>query len=204
MKLQAGINRARQLANLKGARDYEFYNNVVNWLEELAEFKKNANNDKVFHGMSDTRIYHIWATMKSRCNNATSENYKHYGGRGIKVCDEWNNKNGFWNFYNWAIRHGYNDDLTIDRIDVNGNNEPDNCRWATFKEQAENRREGRKMMITYHNKTMSIKAWADHLGISEYVIRQRLKRDWSIEKALETPIIESQSHKGLSGRKKKQ
>lgn len=98
------------------------------------------------HGKSQTRIYTTWFNMRRRCYNIKDKKYNYYGGRGIKVCNEWNNlKNGFINFYNWAMTNGYNDNLTIDRIDVNGNYEPNNCRWATYSEQNLNRR--KKCMI---------------------------------------------------------
>lgn len=102
---------------------------------------KKQNNQT--NGLWNTRIYNIWRNMKGRCYNPKSyKNYKHYGGRGIKVCDEW--LNDFKSFYNWSITHGYRDDLTIDRIDVNGNYEPSNCRWITMQEQNRNKRSNKQ------------------------------------------------------------
>lgn len=96
--------------------------------------KKTTNGEAISH----TRIYRIWKGIKNRCYNPKANNYKYYGGRGIAVCEEW--LNDFIAFYNWAKANGYNDNLTIDRINTNGNYEPLNCRWADTKTQYDNRR----------------------------------------------------------------
>lgn len=96
----------------------------------------------VIHNKTNTRLFRIWDGMKTRCYNHKSNRYKNYGGRGIKICDEW--LNDFMSFYNWAVSNGYNDNLSIDRVNNNGNYEPSNCRWATAKEQANNRTNNKK------------------------------------------------------------
>lgn len=116
------------------------------------------------HGMSRDRLYTIWADMKDRCNNPKSGRYEYYGGRGITVCDEWCASDGFISFRDWALSNNYSDKLTIDRIDNNKGYSPDNCRWATVKEQALNT--SRNHRITFNGKTLTISEWAEEFGFN--------------------------------------
>ena len=136
------------------------------------------------HGKRNTRLYDIWCGIKVRCYNKNDKNYKNYGGRGITICQEW--FNNFINFYNWSMANGYTDDLSIDRIDVNGNYEPSNCRWVDRKTQNRNTRTNR--YLTYKGETHCIAEWAEILHIKQYIIIERLKYGWSIEKIFETPV----------------
>lgn len=135
------------------------------------------------HGMTDTPLFHCWQSMRSRCNNPKNKEYHLYGGRGISVCPEWNDSN---NFIKWALEHGYQEGLTIDRINVNGNYEPSNCRWATIQEQARNKRNTR--YIHFEGKYMPIRDVADITGINASTIIQRLdKRGWDEYSAAHLP-----------------
>lgn len=138
------------------------------------------------HKLSNTRIYHEYINMKQRCCNPNNKKYPSYGGRGIVICDEWlNEDNGFMNFYNWAISHGYRDDLTIDRINVNGNYEPNNCRWAPNIVQSNNTR--RNNNIEYNGTIFSLMNWCRALGQNYNIIRTRLYNNYSIQETLFGP-----------------
>lgn len=137
-------------------------------------------------GTSRSRLKRIWSKMKSRCYSPKVYNYHRYGGRGITVCDEW--KDNFQAFYDWAIANGYADDLTIDRIDNDGNYEPNNCRWATMKEQANNK--SNNVRITYKGKTQDIKQWSEELGIAYTTLFIRIHNGWPVEKAFFEPVKE--------------
>lgn len=143
---------------------------------------KGKSNPMYKHGGYGTRLYEIWRSLKKRCLNPKTEQYSNYGGRGITVCDEW--RDSFQAFYDWAMANGYRDDLTLDRIDGNGNYEPSNCRWATWKEQQNNRRNNH--FITYNGETKTLKQWSEQVGIDWDILYSRLKKGWSVEKALTT------------------
>ncbi len=136
------------------------------------------------HGQSYTRIYRIWQGMIHRCYDKNSINFRNYGGRGITVCDEW--KNNFQAFHDWAMANGYCEDLSIDRIDVNGTYCPENCRWATTEEQSNNRTNNH--LLTYNDRTMTIKEWSKETGLSYHCIARRINRlGWDAERTLTTP-----------------
>jgi len=145
-----------------------------------------SQNGKFKHGLRKSRLYRIWANMKNRCYNPNVETYKNYGSRGIEICSEW--LNDFYSFYTWAINHGYNDSLTIDRIDFYSGYSPENCRWVTIREQSLNKRTNH--YVTLNNKTHPLDEWSRIFGINSKTVRSRLDRGWSYEKALTTPVKE--------------
>lgn len=136
------------------------------------------------HGGCGTRIYRIWCLIKERTTNKNTPAYRWYGERGISMCQEWQD---FETFRVWAESNGYEADLTIDRIDNNGNYEPSNCRWVTQEQQANNTRKNR--MLTNNGETHTVSEWARITGIKRSTISNRINRDgWEIEKALTTPV----------------
>lgn len=128
------------------------------------------------HEMSHSKIYNIWAQMKKRCRDSHAKNFQNYGGRGIKVCDEWCGSDGFIAFYNYVskLEHFGEGGYSLDRIDVNGNYEPGNVRWATVKQQARNKRD--TIYVEYNGKIISLKEAAEQSGISYYVLGRRWRQ----------------------------
>lgn len=124
------------------------------------------------NNLTTSRIYRIYKNMINRCYNSRNAGYKDYGARGITVCEEWLQDDGFEAFYKWAITHGYNDSLTIDRIDVNGNYEPSNCRWTDAEMQANNKRNS--INIKYQDTLITIKECSEKSKIKRSTIEYRI------------------------------
>lgn len=142
--------------------------------------KENPNYQ---HGLAGKRIYQNYYSMIARCYNPKDPNYARYGARGISVCDEWRKDNMA--FFTWAFANGYEKGLSIDRIDVNGDYSPQNCRWATIKQQANNKRTNH--FVEINGETHTITEWAEISGILKSTIRERIVHGWPKERLLEKP-----------------
>lgn len=144
--------------------------------------------------MAHTKIYRVYCRMKQRCYDRNVREYKHYGGRGIKVCDEW--LSDFMAFYEWAMANGYAEGLTIERKDTNGNYEPSNCVWADRKTQNNNTRANH--YITYNGETHTMAQWAEIKGIKLQTLAARINiYGWTIERALNEKAVVGKNQKGL-------
>lgn len=139
------------------------------------------------HGFRKSRIYKIYHGMKKRCYNVNCKSYSRYGGRGIYICDEWlNGENGFITFYNWSIENGYDDTLSIDRIDNDGPYSPENCRWTTIDFQAKNT--SKNVYITYCSYTLPLSVWSVIAEIPYKILYGRLfTNGWSVYDSLTIP-----------------
>lgn len=144
------------------------------------------------HGESKTRLYKIWSRMVWRCERPSYKNYADYGGRGIDVCAEWHN---FEVFKDWAYKNGYDETLTIDRINNSKGYSPDNCRWATPKQQANNRRSNRK--IYYNGEERNISEWADYFGLDRNGFNSAIQRGLDIDTILERGLCASHSKEAV-------
>ena len=147
------------------------------------------------HGKVHTRLYHIWSGIKKRCCNNRDPTYKDYGARGIQICETW--LNDFETFYKWAIDNNYHDNLTIDRIDVNGDYEPSNCRWTDrYTQNVNTRRELYGIVLHEYN---SLEYFSIKYGTPRQLARTRfLQYHWSFEDSILTPICKDRSYKRYS------
>lgn len=139
-------------------------------------------------GMSNKRIYTIYKGMLRRCYNTNDRGYKNYGAKGVIICDQWLGEDGLYNFIEWALSNGYSDNLSIDRIDVNGNYEPSNCRWANDIIQANNKRT--TTFLLYNGVKKPLTQWAKEFNISPRLLHQRKRLGWTDAQCIETKIGE--------------
>lgn len=150
-------------------------------IKNIMEYNNSEHESKnKTHGMTKTRLYDVYGHMRRRCYNKNDKKYPLYGGRGIEICEEWRDSPE--KFFTWANDNGYRNDLTIDRIDVNGNYSPDNCRWVTLKEQANNRRNTIFINIGGNNYTLS--QVSEITGISRGTLWYRKKHGYSDEQII--------------------
>lgn len=143
-------------------------------------FSKRPSKHGRKYKTDNPRIYRIYRNMLNRCYYKNSDRYKNYGGRGVAVCAEW--YNDFQAFNKWALSNGYDDTLTLDRIDVNDNYTPENCRWVTLQQQCRNTT--KSVYLTYNGKTQIIKDWATDLNIPYHRVLYRYHKGWSVEECL--------------------
>lgn len=141
-------------------------------------YKSGLQNNK-------NRLYRIWSNMKSRCYNPNASRYNRYGGKGIKICQEW--IDDFMNFYNWAIENGYDDKKSIDRINVKGNYEPSNCRWETATVQ--NRNKDCVPQYEYQGIKFSQSEVFGLFGVKRTTLQARLKRGLTVHDALKGSVV---------------
>jgi len=134
------------------------------------------------HGLTNTRLFNIWQSMKSRCYNPNNQDYKNYGGRGINMCSQW--KDSFLNFYNWAMKNNYNENLSIDRIDVNGDYNPNNCKWSTNMEQSYNKRN--TIYIEHNGIKYTLHDLEKITGYSKGILQYRYYAKWDFERIIKT------------------
>lgn len=148
--------------------------------------KINTAKAKTTHGLiaNNYKLYKVWIGMKQRCYNPRSHSYKDYGLRGIKLCETW--EHSFENFHYWSMANGYEEGLTIERENVNGDYEATNCSWIPKAKQSGNRRNS--IIITFKNQTKTTSQWSEITNIPTAVLTQRVRRGWSSYKTLTTKI----------------
>lgn len=143
------------------------------------------------HGQTKTPLYAVWRGIKARCNNPRHKAYARYGGRGITVCEEWNNS--FETFKDWAYANGYSQELSIDRIDNDKGYSPDNCRWADVYTQANNM--SHNITFCYNGETHTVAEWARILNVGYGALKKRVKEGWNVDDVVNKPYKKHKSHK---------
>lgn len=175
VKCECGTERNLMKGNLKGGTTLS-----------CGCFRPQILHDqRVVHGDKGKRLYNIWKAMKRRCNSPTDSCYQNYGAKGIKICPEWNNSYIY--FREWANNHGYSDTLTIDRIKGTGNYEPNNCRWATYQEQANNLKSNRILHAFGESKSMADWSRDPRCTVSYGGLNTRIIQNWSHLDAITRP-----------------
>lgn len=169
-----------EVANALGVKQNTFYK-MLNELSPKYEeqIKKvisdlSSENTRIYRKMDGTRLETIYYCMHTRCYSKKHRSYRNYGARGIKICDEWLGRNGKANFYKWALSHGYKENLTIDRINVDGDYEPDNCRWLDYAEQNKNKRTC--ISLIYNDKEITPIELSKITGINVATIYARYRK----------------------------
>lgn len=155
---------------------------------------ENISNSRKVHGMSNTRLFRIWSGMNNRCAS-----YGPYYRLGRRVCDEWSrtNEKGFENFRDWSLANGYSEDLSIDRINNDGNYEPSNCRWATRFEQAENK--STNVRYKYNDEYKTLSEYSREYNVSRDVLKNRINSGWSVKDAIEVPVNAKKQYFSFNG-----
>lgn len=178
-RCDCGNERVIQSSSLTGGRSRSC--GCLHW--ELSAQILQSNNFFRDGAYRDKRLFGIWSAMKQRCLNPNNPEYAIYGGRGIEICREW--LDDFLVFQKWAFENDYREDLTIDRIDNEQGYFPENCRWTDMRVQSNNQR--RTTMLSFEGKTQALSYWADEVGLSRNTLKGRLRRGWSVERALTEP-----------------
>ena len=175
-----------------GNTAYVSSRNLIHGKQKSCGCLSHRGNPK--HNQCYTRVYRIYAKIKRRCFIVDDAAYSRYGGRGITMCDEW--KDSFEVFSKWAYANGYKDNLSIDRIDNNGNYCPENCRWVDDYCQSNNRRNNLK--YTFDGKTQTLSQWCREKNMSYKVVWYRLSKGWKFEDAITKPVIRKGQKNGCT------
>lgn len=152
---------------------------------------KETTFKRTTHNLTGTRLYNIWGGMITRCECEKSNIFPHYGGRGIKVCEEWHDSS---KFFEWAFSNGYREDLEIDRIDVNGDYCPENCRWVTRIENANNKRNN--TFVEHNGEVKTVSEWARFYGVNRRNLSRNLLNGYTLEEAVQREKTGDRTHRG--------